>query len=85
MFMRSVGSAVGVAIFGAIANSIIASSGGKGTPSAIRDASGAVFLATLVAALLGLVAGLFMPQARAEDLERSHDEPVAEPQATAAE
>ncbi len=83
MFMRSVGSAVGVAIFGAIANTIIASSGGTGTPSALRDASGAVFLATLVAALLGLVAGLFMPQTRAEDLEQSQDQPVPEPQASA--
>jgi EmrB/QacA subfamily drug resistance transporter len=85
MFMRSMGSAVGVAIFGAIGNSIIASSGGTGTPSAIRDASGAVFLATVVAALLALVAGLFMPQTRAEDLEQTQDAPVPEPQATAAE
>ena len=85
MFMRSVGSAVGVAIFGAIANAIIASSGGEGTPSAIRDASAAVFLATLVAALLGFVAGLFMPQTRAEDLEHSNGEQVPEPQPTAAE
>lgn len=85
MFMRSVGSAVGVAIFGAAANSIIASSGGTGTPTAIRDASAAVFLATVVAALLGLAAGLFMPQTRAEDLEQGQDQPVPEPQATAAE
>jgi MFS family permease len=85
MFMRSVGSAVGVAIFGAVANRIIASSGGTGTPSAIRDASAAVFLATVVAALLGLAAGLFMPQTRAEDLEQPQDQPVPEPQGSAVE
>jgi hypothetical protein len=42
-----------------------------------------VFFATLVAALLALVAGLFMPQTRAEDLEQRQEEPIPEPQGTA--
>jgi EmrB/QacA subfamily drug resistance transporter len=78
MFMRSMGSAVGVAIFGAIANGVFAAHGGEGSPEAIRHGSGAVFLATLVAALLAIIAGLFMPDARAEDLEQHHPEAVAQ-------
>jgi EmrB/QacA subfamily drug resistance transporter len=70
MFMRSVGSAVGVAIFGAVANSVIASNGGDASPSAIRDGSAAVFLATLVAALVSIAAGLLMPPTRAEDVQQ---------------
>jgi EmrB/QacA subfamily drug resistance transporter len=78
MFMRSLGSAVGVAIFGAVANGVIAANGGEASSDAIRDGSAAVFLATLTAALLSIVAGLLMPDARAEDLEQHHDQPVAE-------
>ena len=69
MFMRSVGSSVGVAIFGAVANAVIAARGGDASPAAIRDGSAAVFLATLVAAAASIVAGLLMPHTRAEDVE----------------
>lgn len=66
LFTRSIGSSIGVAVFGAIANSIYA-----GTPSGatnqhtIVSASGAVFLAVLVAAVLTVVAVIAMPPAEA--------------------
>jgi EmrB/QacA subfamily drug resistance transporter len=69
MFMRSVGSAVGVAIFGAIANAVMAARGGDASAQAIQAGSGAVFLAVLVAAAVSIVAGLLMPPTRAEDVE----------------
>jgi MFS family permease len=72
MFMRSVGSAVGVAIFGAIANNIIASRGGEGSPSAIQAGSAAVFLAVLLASLASIAIGVLMPEARVEDVEHNH-------------
>src|SRR4030095_5428780 len=50
MFLRSMGSAVGVAIFGAIANAVIAGTGlGEHSPTAIQAASGAVFIDVVVA------------------------------------
>ena len=79
MFMRSVGSAVGVAIFGAIANAVIAGHGGETSSEAIRLGSASVFLATLVVALVSIVAGLLMPHARAEDFEQHRDAPATEP------
>lgn len=77
MFMRSVGSAVGVAIFGAIANSIIARQGGEGSPRAIQQGSAAVFLSVLVVAVVSIAAGVLMPQARVEDIEHQPTEPAA--------
>lgn len=65
LFMRSIGSAVGVAIFGAIANSIIARSGGEESAAAVQAGSGAVFLAVLVAAVATIAAGIVMPRVRA--------------------
>jgi MFS family permease len=63
LFARSVGSAVGVAVLGAIANGII--SGFPGTdknPDAVVAATGAVFWAVLVAAVLASVAAVAMPK-----------------------
>jgi MFS family permease len=77
MFMRSVGSAVGVAIFGAIANAVIASRGGDGSSEAVQAGSSAVFLAVLVAATVSIVAGLLMPHTKAEDV--AHGGPDAGP------
>lgn len=62
MFARSLGSAVGVAIFGAIANSIF----GPGDihvvgPAAIQAGSAAVFIGVLVAAAATAAAVLAMP------------------------
>ncbi|WP_457144210.1 MFS transporter [Mycobacterium sp. URHB0021] len=63
MFARSLGSAVGVAVFGAIANSIF----GPGDvhsigPAAIQAGSAAVFTGVLVVAVATAVAVLAMPR-----------------------
>ncbi|WP_024819370.1 MFS transporter [Arthrobacter sp. 31Y] len=62
LFARSIGSSIGVAVFGAIANAIYAS-GPSGGPDAQTTtlASSAVFLAVLVSAVLTVVAVLVMP------------------------
>ena len=71
-FTRSIGSAVGVAVFGTIANAIVlASMGGPESPEAIQQASSAVFLAAFVAAVLTVGAAIAMPRVRVEDLEAS--------------
>ncbi len=63
MLARAIGSSVGVAIFGAVANAIIASSGtGTTDPSAIIASARGVFLAVLGCALLGLLAAATMPR-----------------------
>jgi hypothetical protein len=63
MFARSLGSAVGVAIFGAIANTIF----GPGDvhsvgPAAIKAGSAAVFIGVLVVAAVTTLAVLAMPR-----------------------
>jgi EmrB/QacA subfamily drug resistance transporter len=69
MFFRSAGSAVGVAVFGAVVN---ASLGGAGvetegvSPSALTTAVHAVFLGTTVLAVALLAAVLLMPRDRAD-------------------
>jgi EmrB/QacA subfamily drug resistance transporter len=67
MFARSVGSAVGVAVFGAIANGVVASRLGRGvpdlehlTPDVLNPAIHAVFVASAVFALALLPVGLLM-------------------------
>ncbi|WP_223691331.1 MDR family MFS transporter [Leifsonia poae] len=78
MFARSIGSSVGVAIFGAIANSIIGQSAdGVHDPGTVQGASSAVFLAVAVVAVLTIGAGFAMPRARVEDVELSR--PTAAP------
>jgi MFS family permease len=73
MFARSIGSAVVVAIFGAIANAVFAASdaspGGRHEASVVIQAGGAVFIAVLVCAVLTVIAGLAMPRSRVEDVE----------------
>lgn len=61
-FARSAGSAVGVAVFGAISNAVIAQGAGPGDPATIIDASFWVFTAAAVVAVLTLIAALFMPR-----------------------
>jgi len=63
MFARSLGSAIGVAVFGAIANSIF----GEGDihaigPAAIQAGSAAVFVGVLVVAAVTAVAVVAMPR-----------------------
>ncbi|MCD5348002.1 MDR family MFS transporter [Agromyces sp. H3Y2-19a] len=78
MFLRSVGSAVGVAIFGAIANGAIARSGlGDHSPVAIQAASAAVFFAVAVAAVLTIIAAVAMPRARVDEIEHRPVEAAA--------
>ncbi|WP_223859827.1 MFS transporter [Pseudarthrobacter sulfonivorans] len=62
LFARSIGSSIGVAVFGAVANAIYAGTpGGNTDPTAVVAASGAVFLAVLAAAVLTVVAVVAMP------------------------
>ncbi len=61
MFARSIGSAVGVAIFGAIVNSRISGPGAP-DPQQLSDAIHVVFLGVAAAAVLMAVAALFMPR-----------------------
>ncbi len=64
LFARSIGSSVGVAVFGgAVANAIYARvpGGGESDPQTIVSASTAVFIAVLVSAVLTVVAIIAMP------------------------
>ncbi|ROQ37307.1 EmrB/QacA subfamily drug resistance transporter [Frondihabitans sp. PhB188] len=66
LFARSIGSAIGVAIFGAVANAIYARTpDGDTVPSAVVDASSAVFVAVVVVVLLAVAAAVAMPRVRA--------------------
>ncbi|VXC26983.1 MFS transporter [Arthrobacter sp. 9V] len=65
LFARSIGSSIGVAVFGAIANAIYANGPGGGPdPQTTTHAASAVFLAVLVSAVLTVVAVLVMPAER---------------------
>jgi MFS family permease len=80
MFARSIGSAVGAAVFGAVANGVIASSGRPATdPVAATDAGAAVFLAVLLAAALTVAAGLLMPKVDAAVGQQQEEPTEAEP------
>ena len=77
MFARSIGSALGVAVFGAIANSVYATTaGGTGEAPAVVAASGAVFLAALAAGLLTVAAVLAMPAVKANAGKQADAKPV---------
>lgn len=67
LFMRSIGSAVAVAVFGAIANSVISRSGGEESAAAVQAGSSAVFLAVVIAAAATIAAGILMPAVRAPE------------------
>jgi predicted MFS family arabinose efflux permease len=72
MFARSLGSAVGAAVLGAVANGVVAASGRPETDPVAAAASGtAVFLGVLVTALLTVVAGVLMPRVQAPVESRS--------------
>ncbi|QWT25397.1 MFS transporter [Subtercola sp. PAMC28395] len=79
LFARSIGSAVGVAIFGAIANGIYAAhsvgagsgAGSQHDPAVIALASGSAFVAIAVCAGATIFAAAAMPEARVEDVERA--------------
>ena len=62
LFARSIGSAIGVAVFGAIANAVYAGTPhGDTDPQTIVAASSAVFLAVMICAVLTVVAVISMP------------------------
>ncbi|KOS57836.1 MDR family MFS transporter [Rhodococcus rhodochrous] len=69
-FARSIGSAVGVAVFGALANSALAAHGAAGSgplgPERLADAVAPVFVALLVAAVALAVTAATMPNRPAE-------------------
>lgn len=76
MFARSVGSAVGVAIFGAVVNGVVTARVGDGvpdlehlTPSVLEPAIHAVFVVCVFVALALLVVGLVMPRTVTADEE----------------
>jgi MFS family permease len=74
LFSRSIGSALGVAIFGAIANGIFRSIGGsEELPSSVEAASGAVFIAVAVAAIATVAAALAMPRTTVVQAEAPAD------------
>ena len=70
-FARSIGSAVGVAVFGAVANGVIAAGGGERDFDTIVAASGWVFFGAAVTAALTLAAALSMPKDRAASDEHA--------------
>jgi EmrB/QacA subfamily drug resistance transporter len=75
MFARSMGSALGIAVFGALANASLASSGGgkvsttaAGIPAAALDSAlHTVFLGSAAVALVLLLAVALMPRTRVPD------------------
>jgi EmrB/QacA subfamily drug resistance transporter len=82
LFARSIGSAVGVAIFGAIANGIFVSLGkGEKDSGAITSASTAVFVAVAIAAVATVVAALAMPRTPVGAPSTMGQAPAAEPAA----
>ena len=67
MFARSIGSAVGVAIFGAIANSIFASGDAASlSPATVQAGSGAVFFAVFIVVVATVAAAVAMPKSHVE-------------------
>jgi len=66
---RSVGSAAGVAVFGAVANALIAANGGTDVPAAIQSGAIAVFIGVAVAALVMLLACAFIPPVKIDEPE----------------
>jgi EmrB/QacA subfamily drug resistance transporter len=85
MFSRSIGSALAVAVFGAVANAILGSSDPVGP--VLADASVAVFVGVAIAALGTAVAVAFMPGRTADvtaGATADPDQPVAQPTAVRA-
>jgi EmrB/QacA subfamily drug resistance transporter len=61
MFFRSIGSAVGVAIFGAVANSVFGAATAPFPEPVVIEGSTAVFVAVVIAAIASLAAAIWMP------------------------
>jgi MFS family permease len=84
LFARSIGSSIGVAVFGAVANAIYSGApGGHPDPHTVVSASGAVFLAVLASAILTVVAVIAMPATENKSTAPSTVDPAAaEPSTT---
>lgn len=66
LFARSIGSAVGIAVFGAVANAIFgATADGENDPAVVTAAGASVFLAVGLVTLGTVVAAIAMPRAGA--------------------
>lgn len=61
-FARSAGSAVGVAVLGAISNSLLSAGGGENDPATVTWASTWVFVGAAVFAVLTLLVAVLMPR-----------------------
>ncbi|MET3370208.1 MFS transporter [Arthrobacter sp. M2012083] len=80
LFARSIGSSIGVAVFGAIANAIYANGASGGPdPKTTVSASTAVFVAVLVSAVLTVVAVLAMPAEGKGNTAEPAAKPSSEP------
>ncbi|MBN9168940.1 MAG: MFS transporter, partial [Microbacterium sp.] len=77
MLARSIGSSVGVAVFGAVANTIIASRGGSSDPGAIQAGTIAVFVGVALGALVLILATVLIPRVTIADEEPSADAAAA--------
>jgi EmrB/QacA subfamily drug resistance transporter len=83
LFSRSIGSAVGVAVFGAIANATLGSAtaagsgGGSAAPAALAEATHEVFLAALLLAVVMFAATWLLPGGRPTPLQSG--DPSADP------
>lgn len=78
LFARSIGSSIGVAVFGAVANAIYAGTpGGNTDPHTVVSASAAVFLAVLAGAVLTVVAVFAMPASDNKTTARPTIEPAS--------
>lgn len=84
LFARSIGSSIGVAVFGAVANAIYSGApGGHPDPHTVVSASGAVFLAVLASAILTVVAVIAMPATENKSTAPSTVDPAAAEPSTA--
>ncbi|QAY58619.1 MFS transporter [Microbacterium protaetiae] len=71
MLARSVGSSVGVAVYGAIANAVISTNGGPRHPAAVQAGSTAVFIGVAVSAVLLVVCTLLIPHVPISEEDRA--------------
>lgn len=80
LFFRSIGSAVGVAVFGAIANTTLGDlPSGSPTPQAIADATHDVFVAAAVLAVVMVAAAFLLPGGRPSGAEATADPSAMQP------
>ncbi|WEG09977.1 MFS transporter [Microbacterium horticulturae] len=71
MLARSIGSSVGVAVYGAIANAVIADGGGSQHPAAVQAGSTAVFIGVAISAVLLVACTVLIPRVPISDEDRA--------------